>query len=147
MSSIRLESQTTPHLLARVTWPIFERAFLKLFALCCCPALSVCLSETLVYCSQTVGWIKMKLGMDVGLGPGHIVLDENLSPPRKAAQQPTRTFEIYGRRLCLRLHNPRPTSIVTKRLSGSRWTWRGGGPWPWLHCVRWGPSSRSPKGA
>jgi len=27
--------------------------------------LSVCLSVTLVYCGQTVGWIKMKLGMQV----------------------------------------------------------------------------------
>jgi len=24
---------------------------------------------------QTVGWIKMPLGREVGLGPGHIVLD------------------------------------------------------------------------
>jgi len=29
----------------------------------------------LVYCGQTVGWTKMKLGMEVGLGSGHIVLD------------------------------------------------------------------------
>jgi len=28
-----------------------------------------CLSVTLVYCRQTVVWIKMKLGMEVGLGP------------------------------------------------------------------------------
>ena len=26
-----------------------------------------CLSVTLVYCGQTVAWIKMKLGMQVGL--------------------------------------------------------------------------------
>ena len=26
-------------------------------------------------CGQTVGWIKMPLGKEVGLGPGHIVLD------------------------------------------------------------------------
>jgi len=32
---------------------------------------SVCLSVTLVYCGQTVGWS----GMQVGLGPGHTVLD------------------------------------------------------------------------
>jgi len=40
------------------------------------PVLSVlsCLSVTLVYYGETVGWIKMKLGMRVGLGPGHIVL-------------------------------------------------------------------------
>ena len=37
-----------------------------------CPA---CLSLTLVYCGQTVGWIKMKLGTEAGLRPSHIVLD------------------------------------------------------------------------
>jgi len=31
-------------------------------------------SVTFVYCGQTVGRIKMKLGLRVGLGPGHIVL-------------------------------------------------------------------------
>jgi len=31
------------------------------------------LSVTLVYCGQTAGWIKMPLGMEVCLGPGHIV--------------------------------------------------------------------------
>jgi len=41
-----------------------------------CPVLSV----TLVYCGQTVEWIKMKLGMQVGLGPGHIVLDGDPAP-------------------------------------------------------------------
>jgi len=29
----------------------------------------------LVYCGQTDGRIQMKLGTQVGLGPGHIVLD------------------------------------------------------------------------
>jgi len=33
-----------------------------------------CLSVTLVYCGQKVGWIKVKLGTQVGLGRGHIVL-------------------------------------------------------------------------
>jgi len=47
-----------------------------------CPVLSVYLSTTLVYCGQTVGWIKMKLGMEVGLVPGHIVLDGD-PPPQK----------------------------------------------------------------
>jgi len=44
-----------------------------------CPSCSV-LSVTLVYCGQTVGWIKMPLGMDVGLGPCHIVLDGDPDP-------------------------------------------------------------------
>ena len=81
--------------------------------------LSVCLSVMLVYCGQTVWWIKMKLGTQVGLGPGHFLLDGNSDPPRKGAQQPP-TFEIYGRRLCLHPYNPRPMSIVAKRLDGSR---------------------------
>jgi len=41
-----------------------------------CPVLSV----TLVYCGQTVEWINIKLGMQVGLGPGHIVLDGDPAP-------------------------------------------------------------------
>jgi len=37
-----------------------------------------------VYCCQTAGWIKMPLGMKVGLGPGDIVLDGNpTSSPQK----------------------------------------------------------------
>jgi len=43
------------------------------------------LSVTLVY-GQTVGWIKMKLGMQAGLGPGHIVLDGD---PASLAQMAT----------------------------------------------------------
>ena len=42
----------------------------------CLPVcLSVCLSVTFVHCDQTVGRIKMKLGTQAGLGPGHFVLD------------------------------------------------------------------------
>ena len=52
----------------------FGRPFVKRFTLCYrSVVLSVCLSVTLVYCGQTVGRIKMKLGTHVGLGPGHIV--------------------------------------------------------------------------
>jgi len=44
--------------------------------------MSVCLSVTFVHCGQTVGRIKMKLGVKVGLGPGHIVLDgDGAQPP------------------------------------------------------------------
>jgi len=38
-----------------------------LSVLSCPVCLSICLSVTLVYCDQTVGWIKMPLGMEVGL--------------------------------------------------------------------------------
>jgi len=40
-----------------------------------CPIYMSFLSVTLVYCGQTVGRIKMKLGTQVGLGPGHNVLN------------------------------------------------------------------------
>jgi len=54
----------------------------------------------LAYCGQTVGWIKMKLGTEIGLGPGHIVLDGDPQPPRNR-QRPKHTF--------------RPMSVVAKR--------------------------------
>jgi len=61
------------------------------FALCygtfVCRDLSV-LSVTLVYCGQTVGWIKMLLGREVGLGPCHIVLDGDPAPPPKGGGIP-----------------------------------------------------------
>jgi len=42
-----------------------------------------------VYCGQTAGWIKMALGMDVGLGPVHIVLDGDTAPlPQKDGRAP-----------------------------------------------------------
>jgi len=52
-----------------------------------CPVcLSVCLT---VYCGQTAGWIKMKLGTEVGRGPCHIVLNgDAASPPQKGHSPP-----------------------------------------------------------
>jgi len=41
-----------------------------------------------VYCGQTAGLMKTKLGTEVDLGPGHIVLDGDRAPPAKGAQQP-----------------------------------------------------------
>jgi len=41
------------------------------------------LSVTLLYYGQTVGWIKMKLGMEVGIGPGHSVRWGPSYPPQK----------------------------------------------------------------
>jgi len=64
---------------------VFGRPFVKRFALCyrfvVSPVVSVCQSVTFVHCGQTVGRIKMKLGMQVGLGPGHIVLGGDPATP------------------------------------------------------------------
>jgi len=54
------------------------------------------LSVMLVYCGQTVGWIKMKLGMETGLGPDHIVRWGPRSPPPKKGTAPP----ICGPCLC-----------------------------------------------
>ena len=94
---------------------LFGRPFVKRFALCyrtvVLYVLSVCLSVlsvTLVHCGQTVGWIKMKLGMHVGLGPGHIVLDgDPAPPPPKGEAEPSPNF--------------RPVPVVAKWLDGSRY--------------------------
>jgi len=67
---------------------VFGRPFVKRFALCyrsvVCPVVSVCLSVCPVcdVCAlwQTVGRIKMKLGIQVGLGPGDIVLGGDRAP-------------------------------------------------------------------
>jgi len=60
--------------------------------------LSVCLSflsVTLVYCGQTAGWIKMPLGTEVVLGPGHVVLGGDPAPPKRGTAAPS------FRRMCI----------------------------------------------
>jgi len=63
---------------------VFGRPFVKLFTLCyqtvVCPVCLSVLSVTLVHCDQTAGFIKMKLGTQASLGPGHIVLDGDPAP-------------------------------------------------------------------
>jgi len=63
---------------------------------CLSVCLSVCLSSpcvTFVHCGQTVGRIKTKLGMLVGLSPGDFVLDGNPVPfPPKGADPSSPIF-------------------------------------------------------
>jgi len=71
---------------------VFGRPLVKRFALrhrsVVCPVCLCCLSVTFVHCGQTVGQIKMKLGMHVGLGAGHIVLDRDPAPPPQRGTAP-----------------------------------------------------------
>ena len=62
-----------------------------------------------VYCGQTAEWIKIAVGMEMGLGPGQIVLDGDPAPLPKRGQtaEPPRA-------------NFRPIFIVAKRLDASR---------------------------
>jgi len=95
-----------------VHFKALESTFLCSFWLTVCktvrPVLSVhspvCLSVTLMYYGQTVGWIKMKLGMEVG--PGHLVLDEDRAPLSQKGQSPHPQFW--------------PMSLVAKWLDESR---------------------------
>ena len=75
-----------------------------------CSVLSV-LSVTLMYCGQTAGWIKMKLGMGIGLGPGHNVLDRD-----PAALSKTDTHTQFSAHVCCgqmagRIKMPRGTEV------------------------------------
>ena len=114
---------------------IFGRPFVKRFALCYrTVSLSVlsCQSVTLLYCGQTVGWIKMKLDTELGLGPGHIVLDEEPASASKMGH----SFPIFD-----------PCLLSPKGWMDQDSTWDGGRPCPRRHCVRWRPSSPPKKGA
>ena len=97
-----------------------------------CPVCLSVLSVMLVYCGQMVGWIKIKLGMQVGLSPGHIVLDGDPAPTPPKGQRPP----IFG-----------PYILWPNGWMDQHATWYGGRPWPKQHCVRWGTSCPPQKGA
>jgi len=104
-------------------WFVFGRPFLKQFTLCYDHCLS-CLSVTLVYCCQTVGWIRMLLGVEAWCGsrpwPRHTVLDgDPPSPMKRGTAAPPPHCAIYGHRPGLHSYKPRVMSVVTKWLDGS----------------------------
>ena len=83
------------------------------------------------YCGRTVGWIKMALGMEVGLGPVHILLDWDTAPlPNKGAEPP-----IFG-----------PSLLWPNRWMHQDATCYGGRHRPTRHRVRCGPSYPQKKG-
>jgi len=112
-----------------------------------CPVCLSVMSVTFVYCDQTVGWIKMELGMEVGLGPRHIVIYGDPAPPKGHKPQfsahvccgqtagwikmPVGTevgldpshIVLDGdpalQKRGTAAHNFRPVSVVAKRLDGS----------------------------
>jgi len=72
-----------------------------------------------VYCGQTAGWIKMKLGMEVGLGTGHIFVRKGSSCTSPEGGQPP----IFGP--CI----PWSNAFIDQDA-----TWYGGRPRPRRHC-------------
>ena len=107
---------------------IFGRPFVKRFIICYRTVLSVCLDVTLAYYGQMVGWIKMKLDVEIGLGPCDIVLDgDPAPPPQKGGTAPS----IFGPFMWW-------PNVWMERDA----TWYGRRPRPRPRCLRWG--TRSP---
>ena len=81
-----------------------------------------------VYCGQTAAWMKIALGMKVGLGSRHIVLDGNPAtlPKKRSETLPP----IFGPFLL------RPNGSMHQDA-----TWYGGRPHLRRHCLRCGSSS------
>jgi len=125
------------------------------------------LSVTLVYCGQTVGRIKMKLGF----GLGHIVLDGDLAPTPPKGHSPQFSAHICCCKMAGLIKMPLGTEVglgpghivldgdpAPPPQKGTAapnfgpcvlWpngsmdqdaTWYGARPRPWRHFVRWGLS-------
>jgi len=87
-----------------------------------------------VYCGQTAGWMKLLLGMEVGLSPGDFMLDGDPVPfPQNGAESPSL---IFG-----------PLLLWPNGCMHQNATWYRGRPRPKRLCVRWGSCSPSHKGA
>jgi len=79
-----------------------------------------------VSCGQTVGWIKMPLGIEVGLSPHHIELDGDPATPSST---------IFG-----------PCLLWPNGWMDQDATWcHGGRLQPRPHCATWGPSCPPPR--
>jgi len=100
---------------------------------------------TFVHCCQTVGRIKMKLGRQVGLVPGHIVLD-GVSAPRTERGTAAPHLKFTGAGFgCVRIIRG-PCLLWPNGWMHQDEIWHGGRPRPLPNCVKWGPSSPPPKG-
>ena len=82
---------------------------------------------------QTAGWMKLVLGMEIGLSPGDFVLDGDPVPfPQKGAEPP---YQIFG-----------PFLLWPNGSMHQNATWYGCWPQPRGLYVRWGSNRPSQKG-
>ena len=84
-----------------------------------------------ICCGQMAAWIKMSIGMELGLGAGDFVLDRDPAPSPKGGRSP----QIFG-----------PFLLRPYVWMDEAGTWHGGRPQPRRLCVRWGPNPLPPKG-
>jgi len=80
-----------------------------------------------IRCGQVAGWTKMRLGMEVGLGPGDFVFDGDPTPSPEKRHSP---HPIFG-----------PCLLWPNGWMDQDATWYGGKHRPRRRCVRWGRSS------
>ena len=131
----------------------------KQFALCYRSVVCLCcMCVTFVHCGQTVGRIKTKVGTQVGVSPGHIVLDGNPAPLPQKGTAPPISAHVYcgqtaggiGLSPCGVRWGPSPLRAPSL-IVGPFLLWPNG----WMHldatlygarpqtrglCVRWGHS-------
>ena len=81
-----------------------------------------------VLCGQTAGWIKIPLGIEVGLGPDHIMLDGD--PTSSYPTEKGHSLPLFI--LC---------SLWQNGWMDQDATWYEGRSRPRPHCVTWGSSS------
>jgi len=85
-----------------------------------------------ICCCQMPAWIKMSLGMDVGLDTGDFVLDGDPDPPpQRGGGAPS---PIFG-----------PCTLWSNGWMHQDGTWHASGPWSMPHCARRGPKLPFPK--
>jgi len=70
------------------------------------------------YCGRTAGWIKMPLGMEVGLRPGDFGLDGDPDPLPKVRRRPGQSPPIFG-----------PLLLWPNGWMDQDGTWHGSRPW------------------
>ena len=91
--------------------------------------MSACLSPlsvTLVYCGQTVGWIRMPLAMEVASAQATLCSMGTQLPQRGGHNSPP----LFG-----------PCLLWPNGWMDPDFIWYGGRPRPRRHCARWRPSS------
>jgi len=81
-----------------------------------------------VYCGQTAAWIKMPLGVEVGLGLRDIVFGVDPATPRKKGR--THPHPIFG-----------PCVLWPNGWMGEYGAWYGSRPRPRPHCTRRVPAA------
>ena len=118
-------------------WATVCKTIRPMLSVRCPVCLSVCNVRALRpngCCGQMAAWIKMSLGMEVGLGPDDFVLDRDPAPPSPKGGRAPKKFSAH-------VYCGQKAGWMKLVLG-----WHGGRPQPRRLCVRWGPSPLPQRG-